>query len=626
MKHPWLLALSCSVGAVHTLSPNSASAADAQSENIEEVVVTSSRIATPLHQIGTSVSVVDEARIQEIGAISLIDAVRTLPSVAVSNTGGQGQVSTLRIRGEEGYRTLVLIDGMEVSDPSVTQVQPQLEHVLASGIERVEILRGPQGLNYGADAGGVVNISTRQSDGEGLQGSVDAMGGRYATRQLAGSIGGGNEQADFYLSGSKLRTDGFNARVEDAFKPDDDGYENRTLHARIGVNVSERLRVDAVHRDVEGDTSYDGCFDPVTFATVHGCDANFQQQASRLSATYSANYGEHSFAWSNTDTDRVYAVDGISDFQSNGELERWEYLGSLTAIEGMRLVYGVDHKTEENNGDARDQTGYYLEYLSDFSSSLFFTAGVRHDDNDDFGKHNSYRVSAAWLLPAGADAMFKLRGSYGTGFRAPSPYEAAYNRGPFAYPPASLIDLQEETSKGHELAVEYIHDSGLHLEAVYFDQTVEDAITFDSANFSGYLQDVGDSSSEGVELSAQMPLGTQLSLNANYTYNDAERPDGSQRQLRPRHQANLGLSWHSRDGRTQVSSFYRAVRDNADVAGGATVKLDDYSVIDVTASYALSEALQVYGRLENLGDEDYQEVFGYNTSGRAGYIGVRLSF
>lgn len=620
MKHSWLLALSCSVGA-----PCLSSTALAADEQPEEVVITSSRIATPLRHIGTSVSVVDAEEIREIGAMSLIDVVRTLPSVAVSNTGGNGQVSTLRIRGEEGYRTLVLIDGMEISDPSVTQVQPQLEHLLSSGIERVEVLRGPQGLHYGADAGGVINISTRQSSEE-LQGNVDTMGGRYGTRQLAGAIGAGNERADFYLSGSKLQTDGFNARMEDTVNPDDDGYENRTLHARVGIDLSERLRVDAVHRDVEGDTRYDGCFDPVTFANVHGCAANFEQQASRLTVTHSADYGSHSLAWSNTNTDRRYFVDGFSDYDSNGERNRWEYLGALTAIPGARFVYGVDHKEEENNGDARDQTGYYLEYLSEFSDTLFLTAGMRHDDNDDFGNHSSYRVSGAWLIPAGDNATIKLRGSYGTGFRAPSPYEAAYNRGPFAYPPASLVSLVEETSKGHELAVEYSTRAGLRLEAVYFDQTVADAITFDSAGFSGYLQDSGDSSSEGVELSAQLPLAAQLFLDANYTYNEAERPNGTQRQLRPRHLVNLGLSWHSRDGGKRVSTFYRTVRDNADVVNGATVALEDYAVIDVTASYDLSPALQIYGRLENLSDERYQEVFGYNSSGRAGYLGARFSF
>src|SRR5690606_20114065 len=182
---------------------------------------------------------------------------------------------------------------------------------------------GPQGLNYGADAGGVVNISTRrlrsQQTGEALQGNIDARGGRYGTRQFTGAIGGGNEQADFFVSGSTLQPDGFNAREEDVATADDDGYDNRTLHTRLGLNLGERLRVDAVHRDVEGDTRYDGCFDPVTFATVHGCAADFQQRASRLAATYSADYGSHTLAWSNTLTDRHYFVDSAANFDSNGE-------------------------------------------------------------------------------------------------------------------------------------------------------------------------------------------------------------------------------------------------------------------------------------------------------------------
>src|SRR5690606_42107762 len=113
---------------------------------------------------------------------------------------------------------------------------------------------------------------------------------------------------------------------------------------------------------------------------------------------------------------------------------------------------------------------------------------------------------------------------------------------------------------------------------------------------------------------------------ANYDNDEAERADGTQRQWRPRDVVNLGLRRHSRDGGKRVSAFYRTVRDNADVVNGATVALEDYAVIDVTASYDLSPALQIYGRLENLSDERYQEVFGYNSSGRAGYLGARFSF
>lgn len=628
MLHRKLLAIACSAGA--TLSPFHAlhaQSSDAASTNsgLEEIVVTSSRIETPLRQIGTSVSVLNADDILAKGNTSLLDILRTMPSVAVSNTGGSGQVSTLRIRGEEGYRTLVLLDGMKLSDPSVTQVQPQLEHLLSSGIERVEILRGPQGLSYGADAGGVVNISTRQSSTE-LRSHIDVMSGAFATQQINGNVSGGSERADFFLSGTHFETDGFNVRRTDTVLADDDGYDNTSLHLRVGVNATDNLRLEAVHRDVAGESSYDGCFDPATFNTIHDCDADFDQQASRLSATYQAGYGSHAIAYATTETERENFAIGASSYASNGELTRIEYIGNITAHANFNFVYGVDLEEEDNNGETRDQLGYYAEYLSTFSENFFVTAGVRRDDNDDFGKHTSYRVSSAYLFDVSDSAIVKVRGSLGTGFRAPSPYEASYNSGPFASPPASLTKLKEESSEGHELAIEYYTDQGLHLEAVYFDQEIEDAIYFDLSAYSGYLQDIGTSSSEGVELSATIPLHAQWTLEANYTYNETRRPDGTQRQLRPKNLANLGLAWSSADERIKVSGFYRTSRDSSDVAAGVPVDLDNYEVIDLTASYSLSSLIDVYGRVENLADEDYVEVLGYNTAGRSAYVGVRFNF
>src|SRR5690606_23609218 len=112
-------------------------------------------------------------------------------------SGGPGKATNIRIRGEEGFRTLMIFDGMRLSDPSSTQVGPQVENLLTTGVGRVEILRGPQGLSYGADAGGVVNISSRQTSGDGLNVNLDAQTGKFGTRQLAANVGGGNDMADF---------------------------------------------------------------------------------------------------------------------------------------------------------------------------------------------------------------------------------------------------------------------------------------------------------------------------------------------------------------------------------------------------------------------------------------------
>ena len=163
-----------------------ATAAGQPSESpLEEIIITSSRVAMPLRQVGTSVSIIDREEIQQRGYSSLYDILRSQPAIAASNTGGQGNATSVRIRGEEGYRTLVLIDDIDVSDTSGPQVGPRFEQLLSSGIQRVEILRGPQGLMYGADAGGVINI-TSLTPSEELGGQISAEGGVTApARSLA---------------------------------------------------------------------------------------------------------------------------------------------------------------------------------------------------------------------------------------------------------------------------------------------------------------------------------------------------------------------------------------------------------------------------------------------------------
>ncbi|HJO10451.1 MAG: TonB-dependent receptor [Gammaproteobacteria bacterium] len=589
---------------------------------LEEIIVTSSRVPVPLRQIGISVSAISEAEIEAHGNLSLIDVLRQMPAIATTNNGGSGKATSLRIRGEEGFRTLTIFDGMRLSDPSGTQIGSPLQHLLSEGIGRVEILRGPQGLAYGADAGGVVNISSR-SDTEGFFGNLNAQAGKFGSDLLSGNIGGGNGTVDYFVAITDTETDGYNARASDSVLADSDGYENTSIHARLGVKLAENLQLDLVHRDVDGDTEFDGCF---SGTTVHDCSGDYELDASRASLEYTGENFSHSISYSATDTDRENFALGVSSFTANGELDRWEYLGSATNLPGFDLVFGADHEEAINNGVGRDNVGFYLEYLSDFSDNIFFTAGTRHDDNDDFGTNTSYRVSGAYLIDLSRSATLKFKGAYGTGFRAPSPFEIGYNAGAFAFPPASLVSLGQEESEGYELGVKYVVGSSLHLEAVYFDQEVEDAIFFDLAGFSGYLQDVGRSTSDGVEISADISLSDNLRLTSNYTYNDTERPNGLQRRRRPEQLANFGLAYVGMDDRLSLNAFYRISRDSIDEVGATLVKLDDFEVMDLSASYSVSDNIKLYARVENAFDEDYEEIAGFNPPDRAAYVGVRFNF
>jgi len=589
----------------------------------EVIVVTSSLIETPLRQIGTAVSVIEGSEIELRGYDSLADALRTQPGIAVSNSGGAGKNTVLRVRGEEHYRTLLMIDGVKALDPSAPQVAPSFDSLLStSDLERVEILRGPQGFIYGADAGGVVNALTRPGTGA-LDGRLGVEYGAFDTARYNGSLSGGGDQGDYFVSLTDFATDGFNAQSGDAITADDDGAENTTLHAKLGWNVGDDVRLQLVARDIDADADYDGCFSPITFQVVHDCAVTTAQRTYKVSADLSPGQFTHAFGYSNVDIERDNFVEGASAFASTGAIGRLEYTGSYRPGDALTLVYGIDLQNEELLAAEpleRDQHGYYAEYQGRFADSFFLSVGARQDRNDAFGTHTSTRVSGAYVQDLSGGRSLKYRASFGTGFRAPSLYEIAYNRGPFAFPPAADVTLTEESSDGYDVGIEY-NGNGLHLEATYFDQTIEDELYFDLANFSGYLQSSGTSTSKGVELAARAPLGARWELLANWTNNDTRDTSNEQRLRRPENVGNLGVQFATADDKLRLIANYRLTSDAIDI--GPT-PLDDYDVLDVSLAYALNATLELYARAENLADEDYQEVLGFNTAGRSLYAGVRF--
>ncbi len=595
------------------------------STKLEEIIVTSSRIAMPLREVATSVSVVTKEEIQIRGFSSVADVLRYEPGISVTNSGGAGKPTEVRIRGERGYRTKVYIDGIDVTDNSTPQAGPNFENILSSGIDRIEVLRGPEGLMYGADAGGIVSMSTASPE-SGFDGGIDLEGGRYGTQQYAGHMSGGTEQVDFALSGARFDTDGFNTLATDTVLQDDDGYKNTTLHGRTGWNITDTLRAELVGRTVEGNNDYDNCSLPVTFDRTDKCTNDFDQDAGRVALVHEGQASTNTVSANENKTDRKFYTEGFNDYSYKSELQKFDYLGSWRQSDPLTLIYGAElQKDTINDGvvdQDRDQEGYFLEYKGGFSNSIYLTAGMRYTDNEDFGTKTTYRTGAVYVEQVG-EGEIKVKSTYGTGFRAPSLYEISYNSGPFAYPPAQGTELGAEESKGYDMGVAYYATAGWYVDATYFDQTIEDEIFFDLIDFSGYLQGEGDSSSSGVELISEVPVTEMVTLTGNYTYTDTQDSEGEQRLRTPENMANLGVRVSPWNGRLRVNLNYRIARDTAEDINGA---IEDYEVLDLSASYQVLEQLEVYGRIENLTDENYQEIPNYNTGGAAGFAGLRYTF
>tara|TARA_B110000977_G_scaffold170542_1_gene221349 strand:+ start:935 stop:2833 length:1899 start_codon:yes stop_codon:yes gene_type:complete len=606
---------------------------------LEEVIVSASRIEIPLRQIGTSVSVISGEEIQLRGYNSLTDVLSTQPGIAASNAGGLGKTTSLRIRGEEGYRTLMMIDGVDISDPSGTQVGPRLESFIASNdIEKVEILRGSQGFIYGADAGGVINIFTKTGEGE-LGGSVGLEAGRYGTQQIDASVSAGNDSGDFFIAVTDLESDGFNSRLSDNISPDVDGAENTTIHAKLDWNATEDLRIQLVVRDIDAEAEFDNCFGGAPlFNSTNDCTSETKQTTAKLAGTYDIGDFSHHLAYAETDITRDNFSDGAFSNGSEGEIDRAEYMASYRFSDTTTVVAGVDLEEEivsSNFGlDAdREQLGVYVEFNGEIASNWFFSAGVRNDDNDDFGNYTSGRLSSAYVMDFDDGSSIKYRASYGTGFRAPSLYEVDYNA---LSGTGVASDLAEETSSGYDLGVEYYAANGLRLELVYFNQEVEDAIEYqylgDPITFAtiidGYVQLDGASQSEGVELVLEYPITEDVAILGNLTHNETEDPNGDTRIRRPELVGNIGLKVSALDKDLNIIVNYRVARDavDRDFSTGGTINLDDYAVFDISANYIINEMITVFGRVENALDEDYQEITDFNTAGSAAYAGVRFNF
>ena len=596
----------------------------------DEIVVTSSRIETPLRQVATSLTVIDRDELDLKGYTSLADVLRTEASIGVSNAGGAGKATSLRIRGEEQYRTLVMIDGVDMSDPTAVQIGPQLEHIMNSyDVERVEVLRGPQGFMYGADAGGVVNIITSAGSQE-TNGALTAEAGELGTGNIGGRLSGGNQSINYSLSYSDYQTDGFNSRSDDTLLQDDDGARNRTIHLKTGWNISDALSATLVYRDINSEYDYDGCFDS-TFATSHECTGVSDQTNTKLSLDYSDNKLTHSFSYAQTDVVRDTFTQGARTANYEGSTSEVEYLGSYALSSNQKLVFGSDYEENEmfssfgQQGES-DQLGLYGEYQLGLADNLFLTGGLRYDDNSDFGTYTSGRVSAAYVTDLGEGNSLKYRATYGTGFRAPSLFEVAYNSGPFNWGTTQGVVLDAEKSAGFDLGIDYLTASGTFVQATYFDQKIENEIIyfFDSVSFiDGYLQEGGESKSQGLELAIEQPIGDSLYLNANYTFNETENNSGESRARRPEQLANVGISYMAMSERLRLNSNLRISRDAFDVGA---VPLDDYQVLDISAQYKVSEGLQLFARGENVLDEQYTEITNFNSQGRTLYAGFRYKF
>ena len=585
---------------------------------IEETVVVADRINTASDALAVSVNVLDRALISALGSATLPQLLESEVGITATQTGGIGAVSGVRIRGQDGFRTKVLLDGVDISDPSSPQIGPRMEHIVSNSLERIEVLRGTQGLLWGADGGGVIALSSRRGSSQpSVLMSAELGGYGFQSESIVLSSGASN-LGEGSISLSQMTLDGFNARLDDVTFNDDDGYDNESYQLTYTTPTWRNWSATLSAREVHAETDYDLCY-TTNFTTSNNCRDDYQNDSQSLLLQHAGEGQSSQVRWSESNSERAYATENTVGFSTQGTNRQISVLHSRNLANDLNLTVGIDLDEQGYDDGAdqrtRDNNATFVN-LRRQSEQLTLSAGIRSDDNDDFGRHTSWRVTALSQTPL--DGVV-LKMAAGTGFRAPSPYEIGYNSGSFAYAPAADQPLSEEQSAGWELGLRDT-SGALVWEITYFDQDITDAIIFDLVGYSGYVQIQGKSHSTGVEASASWQLSDRFTISGFVSQLDADDASGAPLPYRPGLTSQLSARYT--DDRSNWMLTARQTADRVDEFGG---DLEDYAVVDASYAYDITNNVKVSVRAENLANEKYTDIVGYRSPRRALYLGINLT-
>lgn len=613
---------------------------------LEEVVVVATRLPVPAAKVGNSVTVIDQRAIDASQAVAVADLLAAVPGVGVTRSGGPGALTALRIRGAEADHTLVLIDGVQINDPSSTGGGFDFGNLLVGDISRVEVLRGSQSTLYGSQAiGGVVDIVT--AEGRGAPGGrVQVEYGSMDTTLLKAGFGGGGERLTAHLGGAWFRTDGistFGAGGEA------DAFRSTSVAGRLAYQLVPAVKLDLRGYFANSRVETDGYPPPAfTFADA-GDYADKRQRVGYAGLLFGEPEApvRHRLAFQATRTDRdefTGALGAVGPFgEYRGANHRFEYQGSWRIAPDYTAVFGLQREESRMRNDidpvAADARLHsaYLQLQGEPVDGLTLTGGYRRDDHDSFGAHGSLQFAAAWQASAGT----LLRASWGQGFKAPTLYQlfSAYGN----------PGLAPETASGWDAGIEQRWLEGrLRLSAIYFERTTRELISFldcpDPGNRIcsapghlpfGYYENTALARANGVELQSAVELSSMLDVSANYTLSRSQdRSPGSptsgmQLLRRPKQILNAAVNLRALPG-VSLTAALRHVSSSPemdfDVFPAARISLRAYTLVDLRLSWARDDHWQFTGRVENLFDRDYQTVNQYGTVGRAAFVSVNRRF
>ena len=582
-------------------------------KNLENIIVTESRIPTVVSESLSAISVIEREDIERYQATDLYDLMSRLPGVSMLRNGVRGSATSLSIRGNQGDHSLFLVDGVRIG--SATLGSATLGLINTNSIERIEVVRGPKSNLYGADAiGGVVNIITRDAaDMDSLQ--VKSSVGSNGTKETTLSAGTTQGKSSYSAVLNTYKTDGIDSTYDTSFlHGDDDGHENDSIALRYGYEISDDAKLSLSYNSNDSLTDYDsGCskWEEVSGVWIQEQFECYIYNETKITSLSSSLDLDVTDRWSTNfqlgrSTDNAeelspnvdladFSLDGI--FNTTKTEATWFNAIKLDgdAILSLGLDYQKDEVDSSNTYDvsSRDNKAAFLQYkLKSDGADVSF--GARRDDNEQFGAHTTTSVMA------GQDVSdnVRLNFSYGEGFKAPT-FNDLY------YPGSGNPNFVPEQSKNIELGLNANWGNSV-ANVTLFNNRLENLIQY---NFATWATDqTAEVEITGLELSLETELAGWLVGLSGTVLNPEDKSTGNLLRRRAEQSASLDGDYSAGNyglGFTIYSQSHTF--DNA----ANTVRFGGYTTLALRANFDLSDNWKVKVNANNLTDKEYVTASGF---------------
>lgn len=579
----------------------------------EDITVVATGLRRSVTDSGQSISVIGAAEIAAVQGPDIARVLERLPGVTLARNGGLGSTTSLFVRGASSQQLLVLVDGVRLADVAAPGGGFDLGTVLSNGISKIELLRGSNSVPWGSDAmGGVLAITTARP--EGTSGTLEYGANDTLNAYLA--VGTGNRDYTLSADLGYTRSDGISAYAPGT---EADAFRQWNGSVRGTLNLTRDLTLHGVGRYADSRINFDGFPAPsYSFA-----DTPEYQDTRQGSGLIGLDY-RNSLMWlgaefSVSDTQRDYFDPGFGNapnFTTSGRSWRAALKGRADLAQQLSLDFGASHEWSKfsTSFDPEQTAGIAsLHALLGYHNGLIhLTGGLRLDDHGRFGSRLTFGANGS--VDLGND--WRLRASYGEGFKAPTLYQL--------YGYGGNVALQPETSHAWDAGIELgDRNRAFHAALTLFRRDSRDLI--DYVVPSGYFN-IARARAQGFELEGRARLNSSLRVAGSYSYVQSTNPaTGKDLARRPRHAGNLSLDWIAPWLDLDLGADLRIVSASYDDAGNST-RIAGHTIGTLRASLPLSHRVALFGRIENLWDEQYQTAAGYGSYGRSATLGVKAKF